>query len=166
MSINESRLLEAYQRLEKPLYNVLYRWLWNAADCEDVMQESFLRVFAAGARLKDDQLDALIYRTALNEARNRRRWQKFKAFLAFDTLFADEPVSEATPEAATEQSRLRAALEKLPDDSRNLLLLSEFAGLSTNEIADTLGIAAGTVGSRKNRALARLKSILDDGASP
>lgn len=164
MAIDQDRLLAAYQRLQKPLYNVLYRWLWNAADCEEVMQETFLRVFSASARMRDDQIDALIYRTALNEARNRRRWQRLRAFLAIDTAVDEALTGGPDLEQLAEQGRLRAALEQLPAESRNLLLLSEFAGLSTAETAEALGIAAGTVGSRKHRAMVRLKSLLAVGA--
>lgn len=165
MAIDRERLLGVYQRLEKPLFNVLYRWLWNAADCEDVMQETFLRIFAASVRLHETKLDALIYRTALNEARNRRRWQRVKQFL---TLAPEDDVtllSAENPELVAEQSRLRQALEQLPVAQRNLLLLSEFAGLSTDELAETLDIAAGTVGSRKHRAMQRLRDLLVEGES-
>ncbi|AVP95732.1 hypothetical protein C7S18_00325 [Ahniella affigens] len=165
MAIDQERLLSAYQRLEKPLFNVLYRWLWNAADCEDVMQETFLRVFAVSARVHGDQLDALIYRTALNEAKNRRRWQRFKQFLALAPDDDATLLSAENPELVAEQSQLRKALEQLPADQRNVLLLSEFAGLSTDELADALNIAAGTVGSRKHRALQQLRILLAQGAS-
>lgn len=163
MPLTQDQLLQAYQRLEKPLFNVLYRWLWHADDCEDVMQETFLRVFAASARLDAGQLDSLIYRSALNLARNRLRWRRVKQFLTFESMSEQMIDSEPDPERAAEQGRLRSVLEQLPPESRNLLLLSEFAGLSTEEIASVLQIATGTVGSRKHRALTRLRALLGDG---
>ena len=63
-------------------------------------------------------------------------------------------------EQAAEQQLLRRALDKLPDNDRQLLLLSEFSGFDTAEIAGLLGIAAGTVGSRRHRAVARLRQLM------
>ena len=74
MGLDDAALHAAYRRLEKPMFNVLYRWLWDAAECMDVMHDAFLRVWSRRAQVREDGLDALLYATALNLARNRRRW--------------------------------------------------------------------------------------------
>lgn len=160
--IDESDLLQAFQRLERPLYSVLYRWLWQAQDCQDLIQDAFLRVWDQRARVAAGSLDALIYTTALNLARNRLRWRSLWPF-------AEQPVDsrldaalEPTAEAERRQREtlLKRALDQLDRDSRNLVLLSECAGLSTEELCRVLGWPPGTVASRKHRALARLRTLL------
>jgi RNA polymerase sigma factor (sigma-70 family) len=156
----DSDSLEAcYRRLERPLYNVLFRWLWDAQACQDVMHDSFLRLWDRRASLEPDALDALVYTTALNLARNRLRWQKLRQWVAFDDE-TTSPGGSDDGEQAAEQQLLRRALDKLPDNDRQLLLLSEFSGFDTAEIAGLLGIAAGTVGSRRHRAVARLRQLM------
>jgi RNA polymerase sigma-70 factor (ECF subfamily) len=59
---------------------------------------------------------------------------------------------------------VREALDTLDPAARNLVLLAEFAGLSTQELATVLSIPAGTVGSRKHHAMARLRSALGERA--
>jgi RNA polymerase sigma-70 factor (ECF subfamily) len=164
--MDEATLLAAYRRLRVPLHNVLYRWLWHAADCEDVMHDAFLRVWDRRATVDAARADALLYATALNLARNRLRWRGLWRFVApdRDAVADEDPSLDADRQLA--QRRVRAALEQLDDTARNVLLLSEFAGLDTVELAQVLGVAPGTVGSRRHRALAALRRELgdDDGA--
>jgi RNA polymerase sigma-70 factor (ECF subfamily) len=157
MALAESAWLSAYRRLQRPLYNVLYRWLWSRQDCEDLMHEAFLRVWDKRDAVHEEGLDALIYRTALNLARNRLRWRELWQFVGLDASASagDDPLLVA--EVAERELRLRQALLRLSRTQRNVILLSEYAGLSTQEIAVALDIAPGTVGSRKHQALAALK---------
>jgi RNA polymerase sigma-70 factor (ECF subfamily) len=69
---------------------------------------------------------------------------------------ADE---NASPHALSKP--MRDALESLPTEWRDVLLLTELAGMTYAEIAAALGIAEGTVGSRRTRALAWLRERLD-----
>lgn len=162
MAIDQTHLLAAYRRLEVPLYNVLYRWLWDRQECQDLSQEAFMRVWKQRARVDAARIDALLYATALNLARNKLRWRSLWRFESTDEH--DCAIGEAPDEYArrsADQQRVRAALSKLDGAARNLLLLSEFAGLSTAELAEVLHVAAGTIASRKHRALALLKGYLE-----
>ena len=55
------------------MFNVVYRWLWNASDAQEVTQEAFLKVWKARHRVDATTVEPLLYRTALNLASNRRR---------------------------------------------------------------------------------------------
>lgn len=160
--IDQSQLLQAFRRLERPLYSVLYRWLWQAQDCQDLIQEAFLRVWDQRARVTAASLDALIYTTALNLARNRLRWRSLWPFAEqpMDTPLdaALEPSAQA--ERRQRETLLKRALDQLDRDSRNLVLLSECAGLTIDELCGVFGWPPGTVASRKHRALARLRTLL------
>ncbi len=162
MAISEAELLAAFRRLQKPLYNVLYRWLWQAQDCEDLMQDAFLKVWDQRQVLQVQNLDALIYASALNLAKNRLRW---RSLWRFGELSPETPAEDGeSPQAQAHRQQREQALKRVLDgfdrDSRNLVLLSECAGLSTEELVTVFEWPAGTVASRKHRVLARLRTEL------
>lgn len=164
MALNEGGLCACYQRLERPLFNVLYRMLWNRDECQDLMQDAFLRIWQRRDSVDVSRVDALVWVSALNLARNRLRWQRLWRIEAFD---ADWPDTEPTPEQSidrlTQQRRLHKALGSLPAAMREVLLLGEFAELSHADIAAVLRIPAGTVASRRHQALGRLRILLTEG---
>ncbi|HET8899621.1 MAG TPA: RNA polymerase sigma factor [Rhodanobacteraceae bacterium] len=157
MSLREAALYASYRRLHAALYNVLYRQLWQREECEDVIHDAYLRVWARRASVLEASLDALIWTTALNLARNRLRWRRLWPRQPLDDAQPDHALSPPDAHAADE---LRRALQKLPATARDVLLLSEFAGLSGSEIAALLRIPPGTVASRKHLAMSKLKALL------
>lgn len=163
MALSEDALYACYRRMEKPLYNVLYRWLWQPQECQDAIHDAFMRVWEKRARVDATRLDKLVWTTALNLARNRLRWRSLWRFAEpdEDAAAADDGPLETTERRQRDQ-RLRAALATLPRAMRQVLLLSEFGGLGVAEIAEVLGIPTGTVGSRKHQALARLRTQLEE----
>jgi RNA polymerase sigma-70 factor (ECF subfamily) len=72
-SVDNAQWIDAYRRLEKPLYNVVYRMIWDAAESQDVVQDAFLRCWRHKDDIRAEGFKALLFRTALNLARNRRR---------------------------------------------------------------------------------------------
>ena len=161
MPLDEAELLACYRRLETPLYNALYRWLWQAQDCQDLIHDAFVRVWHRRASVDAARLDALVWSTALNLARNRLRWRALWRFGEAQAETAGEHADALTAATRREdEQRLRAALRRLPRRLREVLVLSEFGGLGVAEIADVLQIPAGTVGSRKHAAMARLRTWL------
>jgi RNA polymerase sigma factor (sigma-70 family) len=101
-----------------------------------------------------------------NEARNRRRSAGRREHLALRAA-TEEPSGGAapSPEAALVTAETRAALlaavNELSEDQREVISLRYFLGLSEQEVAQTLGIAQGTVKSRTARALERLRESYD-----
>jgi RNA polymerase sigma-70 factor (ECF subfamily) len=156
--VDNAQWIDVYRRLEKPLYNVVYRVIWDAAESQDVVQETFLRCWRRRDDVRADGFKALLYRTALNLASNRRRRTRLWRVVGVAVL--DDVADES---AATEalSKPVREALEALPTLMRDVLLLTELAGMTYPEIAAALGIAEGTVGSRRTRALALLRERLD-----
>lgn len=165
MTLDERDVFVCYQRLEKPLFNVLYRMLWNVHECEDLMQDAFLRVWQRRKRVDVQRLDSLVWVSALNLARNRLRWQRLWRSEPFDSEWPDAaPTPEQSVDRLIHQQRLRSALTRLPRQMREVLLLSEFAQLSQAQISTILRIPAGTIASRRYHALAKLRTILDHGS--
>ena len=157
-SVDKAQWIDVYRRLEKPLYNVVYRVIWDATESQDVVQETFLRCWRRKDDIRADGFKALLFRTALNLASNRRRSVRLWRVVGAEVLdeVADESVSH------DEISKpMRDALDSLPTTWRDMLLLTELAGMTYPEIAAALGIAEGTVGSRRTRALELLRERLE-----
>jgi RNA polymerase sigma-70 factor (ECF subfamily) len=158
----KARWVALYGELEKPLYNVVYRMLWDAGESQDIVQEAFLRCWRKRSGIRPEGLKAVLYRAALNLAINRRRRLRLWRFVGVEAV-DDEPTEVRTDEAIPQ--RMREAVDALPAPYRSVLLLTEIAGMTYGEVAGTLGIGVGTVGSRRTRALARLRKTLEARAS-
>jgi len=168
----------------QPLYSVISRSLQDPSDAADITQEVFLKVFRGiGGFHGDASLKTWLYRIALHEASNRRRWwSRHKQ----QELTIDSPISESDDgseslclgdtladngrspfERAAEQEtklRVEAALQKLPENFRTVVVLREIEGFAYDEIAEILNIHIGTVKSRLLRGRAALKSHLQEPA--
>jgi RNA polymerase sigma-70 factor (ECF subfamily) len=161
------------QRFEQPIYNIISRLLDDPADAADVVQEVFLKVFRNVASFRgDSSLKTWIYRIAVNEARNQRRW--FSRHRRQEVnLEADEPGEgyqnwlpdpgrspfEVTLDHET-QLLIEAALAEVNPKFRAALVLREIEGLSYEEIGEILEISLGTVKSRILRGRDALKKHL------
>jgi RNA polymerase sigma-70 factor (ECF subfamily) len=161
--LTRQALLDCYQRLEKPLYNLLYRMLWQPQDCQDLLQEAFLKVWQHAGQVELATLDAYVYSTALNLARNKIRWRMHWLFDNLDPVLeqlfgTDSP--ENTLMQQQQQQLLRKALAVLPAKEREVLLLTEYSELTLADVAVVLQIPPGTVASRRNRALKQLQQQL------
>jgi len=166
VALGERDLYACYQRLERPLFDVLYRMLWNRHECEDLMHDAFLRVWRRREQVAAASLDSLVWVSALNLARNRLRWRRLWRSEAFDAEWPDlSPTPEESANRLMQQRRLHAALKRLPGAMREVVLLSKFAELSHAEIASVLQIPSGTVASRLHQALGRLHALLSEGGN-
>lgn len=163
--LDEPALAALYTRLEKRVYNVVYRWVWQKDDAAEIVQEAFLRLWNMRARVDVATVDALVFRIALNLASNRRRSKQLWQLVSLDGLGGKERDERADVALDVEQGALsddvRRALEILPERLRRVVVLTELSELSYREVATILGVPEGTVGSRRNKALALLRQRLD-----
>jgi RNA polymerase sigma-70 factor (ECF subfamily) len=161
--MREADLEQLYTRLERPLYNVVYRWVWDPDEAQEIVQEAFVRLWRMRGRVKMKTVRPLVYKIALNLAASRRRAKKIWRWVSLDVL-RDLPSQAASAEeslsADRRRARFRKAVGSLPEELRRVVLLCEFSELSYGEIGALLSIPEGTVGSRRNRALRRLKAML------
>lgn len=158
----EQRDREAlYQRLERRLYNVVYRQLWSASEAQDVVQEAFVRLWKM-PEVRLDTVEPLLFRIALNLAKNRRRSRRVWQWVPLaETLFSGGAAADEALHAKESEQRMRRALETLPKDLQDVIVLCELSELSYKDIAETLGIKEGTVGSRRNSALTKLRALME-----
>lgn len=154
-----------FVRLERPVFNVVYRWVWNTEEARDVTQEAFLKLWDARGRVRPESVEPLLFQSALNLAANRLRGRKVRRLFTLGLGAEDDAVDvQADPHASLEVQQRRAAVRKaveaLPEKLKVVVLLCEFSGLSTAQIAEALQIPQGTVGSRRSLAMAALEKSL------
>jgi len=142
------------------------RWLTrNEADAEDVVQDACVRAMRFFSSLRDDDARAWLFTIVRNAWYSR---VSRKANVAEGTRLNDgqdqRPDNALDPEERLLQQHtvglVRAALEQLPVDFREAIVLREIEGLSYREIAEVAGVPIGTVMSRLARARERLQTIL------
>jgi RNA polymerase sigma-70 factor (ECF subfamily) len=146
-------------------YN-LARWLTrNDQDAQDVVQESYLRAFRFFDGYRGGDGKAWLLAIVRNTCRTWLvRQNREKAAVPFDEvahsgngLAPDQEQSMVDREKA---SVLRTCIGTLPIDFREVLVMRELEEMSYQEIADTLGVAVGTVMSRLSRARKRLEECV------
>ena len=134
---------------------------------EDVAQEAMVRLQSSLAGFRGDaEVTTWIHRVALNLSLDHIRTRRRRAVEVPLDHAAAAPDGDVTdPHRAVDTSRaraaLRAAIERLPEEQREVLALRYSSGLSYGEIARVTGSAEGTVASRIYRALKRLGSDLE-----
>ena len=132
----------------------------HEADARDAAQQTFVAAWRGLPRLRDsDRFDAWLQRIAVNESRmavRARRRRRVREIPASHLAQAAEPTSELS-----DGTRLAAALDRLTPDQRAILALHHLDGRSVVDIADVLGIPAGTVKSRLFTARRALGAALD-----
>ena len=142
----------SYHRLVVQLYGVT----GDAAEAEDLVQEAFVRAAAAGKRfLAVDNHEAWLRTVAINVQRSR--WRRIRNLSRIRERLAAPPTD--LPELAARLDVIEA-LRGLPEGQREVVALHYLADLPLNEIAQTLGIAQGTVKSRLSRGRAALALTL------
>jgi len=167
-----ARLVQVHERL---VYGLAARLLGDAEEARDVSQEVFLQVFRTLGQFEGrSSLKTWIYRIAVNQCHNRRRWwqrRRRDRLVSLDVVTpAEEPrlSPESSPEqeyARQEQSEaLQRALRALPFRQRAVLLLREVEGLSCEQAAEALEVPVGTIKSRLSRARLALKQELEKSA--
>lgn len=147
-----------YLELEKPLFNVVLRYVWNREEAQDLVQESFIRLWKMRDRVEMVTVKPLLYKICLNLAASTLRRKKILTFLSLDKV-AKEPRAKGThnPEQTEEIRLLRRLINELPSNLKESIILTEFSEMSYDEIGKFLGVPAGTVGSRRNKALNMIK---------
>ncbi|MEP9364932.1 SigE family RNA polymerase sigma factor [Nocardioides sp. CN2-186] len=124
-------------------------------DAEDAVQDALIRCYGAWGRVSAaDDRDAYVYRVLVNGiTRGRRR--KWRGEVPYQDL--PEPTPSDDPAATVSLSQsIRASLDRLGPEQRQVLVLRYFADLTEAQIATVLRIAPGTVKSRASRAIATL----------
>jgi len=174
---------EAYAWLigefHQPIYGLVYRMVTDPADAADTTQDVFLKVFRGIKHFHgESSLKTWIYRIAVHEASNRRRWwfrHKSKetsiepmgqgtesgvALAIKDSLVdgSDSPFEQMAHEEV--RARVEAELRKVSEPYRTTLILRDLEEMSYEEIAEVTQVSLGTVKSRLTRGREALRQRL------
>ena len=148
------------------------RWLTKSdADAEDVVQDAYVRALRFFSSLRNDDARSWLL-TIVRNTWYRRFPQSRGAnqTAVYDDVIHDRPDDGLDPEALVLQQqvieRVQQAVQELPADFREVIVLGELEGLSYRDIATVAGIPIGTVMSRLARARERLQAILGPSATP
>jgi len=179
-----------YDRHRGRIYQLGCRYLGDASEAEDLVQQVFIKAHDNAAKFRGEaQVSTWLYRIAVNAALERRRRRRTVGIedvhpLGSDALaptanldaevrsgWGHRPAMagidfDADPELATErrsiQARVDEALEELSPTQRLAFVLRHWEGMSIREIAEVLGAAEGTVKSHLFRAVRTLRVELVD----
>jgi len=166
-------------RYRQPIFSLLARTVQDRADAADLTQEVFVKVFRGIRGFHgESSLRTWIYRIALREASNQRRWWARHKQQEFTEGDCSNPVrlkdmlvdpSESPYDAAVHEetrARVEAALAKVPEPFRTTLILRDIEGFVYEEVAEMQGVNLGTVKSRLVRGRAWLKGLLKAADQP
>jgi RNA polymerase sigma-70 factor (ECF subfamily) len=164
----------------QPLYSLIARSLNDPTDAADITQEVFIKVFRSIRGFHGEaSLRTWLYRIALHEASNQRRWwsrhkkqeitidsaaesdSEDDSGLCLSATLADHGDSPFDHAAQTEvRERVEAALRQLPEAFRTVVILREIEGFAYEEISEILNINLGTVKSRLTRGRSALRALM------
>jgi RNA polymerase sigma-70 factor (ECF subfamily) len=155
----EARFAALVERQSRFVFRVAYAILRNAADAEEAVQETFLKLYRTGAweRMQDERgyLARTAWRIAV-ELRAKTKTEESDAGLA-----VRGPSPEEAAIAEDWNTVIHRLIDALPEQLRQPLALSTVEELSSREIADVMGIPEGTVRTRLMRARQILKQKLE-----
>jgi RNA polymerase sigma-70 factor (ECF subfamily) len=176
---SEEAFASLIAQYHSPLYSLIARTIPDPAEAADITQDVFIKIYRGiGGFNGDSSLRTWIYRIALHEASNQRRWwcrhkrreitieQELastgdgEAFHLKDTLVDQQESPFDLAAHAEMRQQVEAAVREIPEPFQTVVVLRDIEGFGYEEIAEILDIHLGTVKSRLMRGRAHLKARL------
>jgi RNA polymerase sigma-70 factor (ECF subfamily) len=160
------------QRYKDQLLNFAFRFLGNSEEAEDVVQETFLRLYRnKHAYRRIAKFSTWIYTIAGNLAKTELRKRKRRKLVSISDLGYDEKEfeiedvhadTERDVDGLLKEEIIQRAIDELPPRFRQIIILRDIQELSYEEVGAIMKIPLGTVKSRVNRARLKLQAKLED----
>lgn len=155
-----------YNSFCEPLYRFTYSYLKDSFEAEEIVQDVFLKVWEKRAEVDvQKSFKSYLYRITVNKIFNELKHRVVKQKYEQHALKFDHTTIE-TPESSIEFQELNTKLEqllsKLPEQQRNIFIMSRWKGLPNAEIAENLNISIRTVENQIYRACKFVKLHLND----
>jgi RNA polymerase sigma-70 factor (ECF subfamily) len=152
-----------FQHFKIPIYNLAYRYTYDAAAAEDILQDVFIKVFTHLDDIKNvDTFPAWLYRVGVNASLSylRSRKREIKKLVPMSDI--EGRMAEATYDADTSHLRkpLDEAIDALSERLKTVFVLHDVQGFKHQEIAGILGCTVGTSKSHLFKARMRIRAHL------
>ena len=171
VSENAEAFGEIVNRWERKIFALCYGMLNREEDARDAAQETFISAFRNLSRFRGEaKVSSWLHRIAVNQCLTRQRRTKVRS----ETFLDDEKNEEekyfvAPPrqspsrqfEQGEKQNKVRQALNSLPSELRQVIVMKEFEEMTFQEISDTLELPLSTVKSRVYTALKQMRMKLE-----
>jgi RNA polymerase sigma-70 factor, ECF subfamily len=168
---------ELVHRYEKELYGYLRNYLGDPEMAEDVFQQTFFQVHLKGDQFEPGRkLRPWLYAVATNQAIDYQRRQGRHRIASLDRRIGRQDSDDAgafielfgsplqgpaeESESSEQRAEIRRAVDELPEQTRQVVMLVYYQGLKYREAAEVLGIPVGTVKSRLHIAIHKLGEVL------
>jgi RNA polymerase sigma-70 factor (ECF subfamily) len=157
------------QRFKNPLTSFAFRFLGDADEADDVVQETLVRTYRNASSFDlSMKFSTWVYTIATNIARTRARRRSLGRIVRLGftqdgparDIASSAPAPDEAADAAIREEQVHAAIQKLPVEFREAIILRDIQELSYEEIAEITGRSVGTVKSRINRGRERLRILL------
>jgi len=158
------------RKYKDQLLNFVYRFVGNRTDAEDIIQETFLRVYRNKHMYKEiARFSTWVYTIAGNLAKTELRRRKRHKIFSVSNFVNEErdfdiPDRDHSPERKVDSSMqekiIQKAIEKLPIKFKEVIILRDIQEFAYEEISQILNIPLGTVKSRVNRGRLKLQDDL------
>jgi RNA polymerase sigma-70 factor (ECF subfamily) len=164
---------EIVRRYKDKLVNFVYRYTGNYDDCEDIAQDTLIKVYTSKHLYKEiAKFSTWIYTIAINLAKTKViKKQKMKTFSISDNYDDEDkdfdiPDDAFTPDVDANakflNQHIQNALNQINENYRELVIMRDVEDLSYEEIVEITGLPMGTVKSRINRGREKLQELLKD----
>ncbi|HEY6170712.1 MAG TPA: sigma-70 family RNA polymerase sigma factor, partial [Candidatus Kapabacteria bacterium] len=169
-------LIRLYDKYRRSVYSMLLRIVKIESEAEELLQDVFMQVwekaelFDAERGYFDTWLFTLTHNKAINTLRSklykknaqedRKDIQDLAAVVTPRTTQETTPLSEQ--EDADDRKAVLGALDKIPSDQRDALMLAYYEGLSQSEIAGKTGVPLGTIKTRMRQGMIKLQGLLGE----
>lgn len=174
----EQAFNQIVERYRERIHNFLFRYTKNHLDCEDLVQETFFRVYKCrNSYERIAKFSTWLYTIAGNLAKSQfKKSSKMQLYsisgYGEDDQEYDIEISDITfiPDAEVEESMnvefVMKALELIPSEFKDVVIMRDVQNMTYEEIEQVTGLAMGTVKSRINRGRARLQKMLKHIVTP
>lgn len=162
------------ERYELKIQQFIFRYTHDVLDAEDLVQETFLRVYRSRHRYERiAKFSTWLYTIAFNLTKSQfKRTSKMLTTSIFSQdddeqdiekeLKTDMESQDTTLELSLCMKYIESALERIPSEFKDAVIMRDIKNLTYEEIVDITGVPMGTVKSRINRGRARLKVLLEN----
>lgn len=169
---DDHALNEIMDRWKKPITMFIYRSIGDQEEAIDLAQQAFVKLYEAKARFKPSgKLSSYLFTIAVNLCRNHKRWLARHPTVSMDCKEINESKSIAEPTDASGMPSenaiqnetamaIQKAIQSLPEDLKESLILFEYENMSYQDIAQIMGCTAKAVETRIYRARSVLREKL------